>query len=412
MADMKVWIKYLIGIFLGICIGAAVSSNNVFVSSVTDFISDFSVKFGRYSLYPALFFSFTVSIFNLRDNRKLFKLGFSTSAFIIVSALFFSFFGLITVLIGSPSRIPIFVEGASHIQALNIKDAFLELFPSSAFEAFTNGLYILPLCVLGGFAGAGCAVDKTISKPVLTLFDSLAKTSYSVMVFFVDVFSIGLLAVSVHWAISFKNMIAAKFFTDFIILLFADFFIITLLIIPAVIRIFCRDVNPYRVIYASIAPAAAAFISGDTNSTLPVLLRHSNESLGVRRRISSVALPVFSVFGRAGSAMTVTISFIVILKSYSSLGISVGDMAWLVIISSFFSFMLGRIPIGGAYAALAAICAVYGRGFESGFLILRPATFFIGSIAAGIDAVIAMAGTYIIAHRSGMTNVRDLRFFI
>lgn len=409
---MKVWIKYLIGIFLGICIGFAVPENNDFINSMIDFLSDFAIRFGRYSLYPVLFFSFTVSIFNLRENKNLFKLGFSTSSFIVISALFFSFFGLITVLIGSPSRIPIFVEGALQVQPFSIKSAFLELFPSSAFEAFTNGLYILPLCILGGFAGAGCAVDKTISKPALTLFDSLAKTSYSVMVFFVDVFSIGLIAVSVHWTMSFKNMLATKFFTDFIILLFVDFFVIVLLIVPAIIKVFCRDINPYRILYASIAPAAAAFMSGDTNSTLPVLMRHSNESLGIRRRISSVSLPVFSIFGRAGSAMIVTISFIVILKSYSSLGISIKDMIWLCIISAFFSFLLGQIPMGGTYAALAAICTIYGRGFESGFLILRPAAFLLGSIAAAIDAVIAMAGTYIIAHRSNMSNVRDLRFFI
>ena len=232
------------------------------------------------------------------------------------------------------------------------------------------------------------------------------------MAFFVDMFSIGLIAVSVNWFIKFQAMLSTKFFTGLVVLLLVDFFIIALIIYPIILKIMCKDINPYNVLYASIAPVCAAFFSGDTNLTLPILLRHSNESLGVRRRISSVSLPVFSVFGRAGSAMVVTISFIVILNSYSSLGISFEDRFWLVGISTLFSFFLGRFPITGTYVSLVAVCAIYGRGFESGFLILRPAAFFIGSVAAAIDALTAMVGTYIIGHLSKMTNTRTLRFFI
>jgi len=146
--------------------------------------------------------------------------------------------------------------------------------------------------------------------------------------------------------------------------------------------------------------------------TLPVLLRHTNESLGVRRRISSVTLPMFSIFGRGGSALVVTVSFIVILKSYSSLGISFSDMVWLIGAAILISFFLGRFPSGGTFIALAAICALYGRGFEAGYLILKPAAFFLGSVAAAIDALTALAGTYIVGKKWDMVNHRDLRFFI
>ena len=181
---------------------------------------------------------------------------------------------------------------------------------------------------------------------------------------------------------------------------------------PALLKIFCRDINPYRILYASFAPMLAAFFSQDTHVALTVLLRHSNESLGIRRRISSVALPIFSIFGRAGSALVITVSFIVILKSYSSLSIGFKDMFWLVGTASLFSCLLGRFPAGGTYIALASVCMLYGRGFESGYLILRPAAFFIGSIAAAMNALTAITGTYIAAYRFNMTGRKDLRFFI
>lgn len=409
---MKIWIKYLIGSVLGIIIAAISSSDSAFFNAAVDFAANIAIQFGRYSLYPVLFFGFTVSISKLRESRSLLKLSIYIAVFIILSSLLAALLGLISISISSPPRIPIFVEETSSVENLGVMESFLRLFPSSAFEAFMDGLYILPLCIFAGFAGAACAVDKNISKPVFTLFDSLSRVSYAVMAFFVDMFSIGLIAVSVNWFIKFQAMLSTKFFTGLVVLLLVDFFIIALIIYPIILKIMCKDINPYKVLYASIAPVCAAFFSGDTNLTLPILLRHSNESLGVRRRISSVSLPVFSIFGRAGSAMVVTISFIVILNSYSSLGISFEDRFWLVGISTLFSFFLGRFPITGTYVSLVAVCAIYGRGFESGFLILRPAAFFIGSVAAAIDALTAMVGTYIIGHLSKMTNTRTLRFFI
>lgn len=410
---MKIWIKYLAGVVLGIFFALFAYIDNELFHAIVEFLSKLAVSFGRYSLYPVVFFSFTIGIFRLRETRRLFSLAVKVSVFIVFSSLFMAVFGLISVLVSNVQRIPIFAEEAVHIAPIGIMESFLSIFPVSAFEAFVNGDYVLPLCIFAGFIGAGCAVDKMISKPALTVIDSFSRVFYAVAAFFVDMLSIGLIAVSINWTIQFKSMIQTKFFTGLVILLLVDFFIIALIVYPIILKILCRgDINPYKVLYASIAPVLAAFFTGDSNLALSVLLRHANESLGIRRRISSVSLSVFSIFGRCGSAMVVTISFIVILKSYSSLGISVKDMFWLVGIAALFSFFLGRFPVIGTYASLAAICSLYGSGFESGFLILRPAAFFIGSVAAAVDALNAIAGTYIIGHFSKMVNPRALRFFI
>jgi len=409
---MKIWIKYLAGILVGIAFALVAPHQNAAFSEITRYIADLAIQFGRYALYPVVFFSFTIGVYELRESKTLFKLGAITAAIIIITAILLTVTGLVTVLIRNPSRIPIFVEGATETSKLGIMESLRQLFPSSAFEVFTNGIFILPLCVFAGFAGAGCAVDRDDAKATLTLFDSLSRVSYAVMSFFVDILAIGMIAISVNWLIQFNTMVASRVFTDFMLLLVFDFLLLALVIYPAIIRSLCGKVNPYRVLYASIAPILAAFFSGDANMTLPVNLRHANESLGVRRRISSVTMPIFTVFGRAGTALTVTVSFIVILKSYSSLGIAAGDMLWLMGMSIALSFFLGRFPAGGAYIALATICMLYGRGFEAGYLILKPAAFFICSIAAAIDSLTAIMGTFVIAKRWDMLNHRDLRFFI
>jgi len=409
---MKIWIKYLTGIIIGIAFALVAPQQNPAFTGLTEYLSTLVIQFGRYSLYPVLFFSFAIGIYELRESKTLLRLGAVTTMIIIITTILLTVTGLISVLIRNPSRIPIFVEGAGGIESFGIMESIRQLFPSSAFESFTNGLFILPLCIFGGFAGAGCAVDKNASKATLTLFDSLSRVSYSIMTFFVEFVSIGMIALSVNWLLQFRAMIASKVFTDFILLLVFDFLLLAFVIYPAIIRFTCGKVNPYRVLYAGTASILAAFFSGDTNMTLPILLRHANESLGVRRRISSVTMPMFSIFGRAGTALTVTVSFIVILKSYSSLGIAAGDMLWLMGVAIFLSFFLGRFPSGGAYVALATICMLYGRGFEAGYLILKPAAFFICSVAAAIDALTTIMGTYVIAKRYDMVNHRELRFFI
>lgn len=409
---MKIWLKYLIGIALGITFRAVAGAGNEIFLQIVDFLSKAAVQFGRYSLYPAVFFGFTLSIFELRESRSLLKVSIITSIIICIAAVLLAGIGLISVLIHTPARIPIFVEGAADVPVLGVAESLLQLFPSSAFEAVLNGTYILPLCIFGGFAGAGCAVDRNIAKPTIILIDSLARVSYAVMVFFVDMLVFGMIALSAYWITAFRAMLLTAVFADFVILLAIDLLVIALVIYPALLKIFCRDINPYRILYAGFAPMLAAFFSQDTHVALPVLLRHTNESLGIRRRFSSVILPVFSIFGRAGSALVITVSFIVILKSYSSLGIGAKDMLWLIGIAALFSCFLGRFPAGGTYIALASVCALYGRGFESGYLILRPAAFFIGAVAAALNTLTAITGTYIIAHRANMTRKKDLRFFI
>ena len=411
---MKIWLKYFIGIVLGITFALVAGAENTLFVQAVDFLSKAAIQFGRYALYPAVFFGFTLSIFELRENRSLLKVAIITSLIICGAALLLSCIGLISVLIHTPARIPIFVEGISDVQVLGVKESLLQLLPSSSFEALVNGTYILPLCIFGGFAGAGCAVDRNIAKPTITLIDSLARISYAVLVFFVDMLVFGMVAISSYWMIKFHEMLLTAVFADFAILLIVDLLIIALVIYPALLKIFCRDINPYRVLYASLAPMMAAFFSQDTHVALSVLLRHSNESLGVRRRISSVVLPVFSIFGRAGSALVITVSFVVILKSYSInvFRIAFSDIFWLVGYASLFSCLLGRFPAGGTYIALTSLCMLYGRGFESGYLILRPAAFFIGSVAAAINALTAITGTYITAYRFNMTGRKDLRFFI
>jgi len=85
---------------------------------------------------------------------------------------------------------------------------------------------------------------------------------------------------------------------------------------------------------------------------------------------------------------------------------------WIGLISFILSFFLGAFPVGGTFISLTLLCTLYGRGFDAGYLLLKPMAVILGSFAAAIDAATAMAGSYIIASKMKMTEHRDLKKFI
>jgi len=315
---MKIWIKYLIGVILGMTIAFLFPQESEVAKMIVNFLQDMSIKMGKYSLFPFLFFTVVLGTCKLRESGSLFKVLFFSIIFTLAISFLCSLFAILSVFVFSFPRVPIFQEEGALNATLGIREAFLRVFPPNAFLAFSENLFILPICTFAIFIGLACANDKLNARPLLQLFDSLSRLFYSIMAFFVDMLAIALIAISAYWMITFRQLLLNRAFIRFIVLLFVDASVVILFIYPIILKIFCPKVNPYKVIYASIAPMLAAFFSGDANVALNVLFRHANESLGVRRRMTSFVLPLLSSFSRAGSAMVITMSFLVIITFLKS----------------------------------------------------------------------------------------------
>lgn len=409
---MKIWLKYLIGIVLGVAAALIIPFENRTASDVLAFLTDISVRFGRYTILPVLFFSVTVAVCRLQVAKRTLQ---PTVLILIVtgaSAVMLTVIGLVTALIAPLPRIPIPAGTMTDIAVIDVPSLVTRLFPYSGFEAFLDGVYLLPLFLFAGLAGAGCAVNTSESRPAITLFDSLSKLAYNVMSFFVDMMAIGMIAVACTWMLDTVSVFEAGVYTPVFILLTVNFILVVFVLYPVLTYFLCRGTRPLRILYASLCPVLVAFFSGDTNLVLPVALRHGAESLGIRRTVNSVTYPVFSVFARGGSALVTAVCFVVILSSYSSLSISTGDIFWIAGISLVLSFALGCFPVGGTFVALTVMCTLYGRGFEAGYLLLKPAAFLLGSFAAAIDAATAMFGSYFTAFHMKMMEHYEMKRFI
>ncbi len=414
LKNMKVWIKYIIGIALGLIVALILPVDNAVMAGILSFLNDLVIHIGRYVVVPLIFCTTIVSFNKLRSSKLILKTSIWTFSIIIISSLLLTFVGILSILTVKLPRIPITVDTSTDTFVLGVKNMILSLFPFSAFNSILEGSFLLVGFLFAALIGWESAVnvESTIFKPVFTLADSLSKLFYNIAVFFTEAMSILCIVIMCCWTVSFKSIILSGIYTPMIIMFLVDLILIVGVIYPLIIRYLCHDPHPYRVLYASIAPALLSFISGDSNLVLPLTIRHAKESLGIRRRCGGFTFPLFSIFARGGSALVTTISFILIWRSYSSLSIPFTDVLWIFGVSFGLSFLLGGLPSGCAFILLTILCGKYARGFETSFLLLKPAALIICSFATLFDTITAMFGSYIVAVKTKMIEHHTIQHFI
>ncbi|MDR0590208.1 MAG: cation:dicarboxylase symporter family transporter [Spirochaetaceae bacterium] len=410
---MKIWMKLLLGALLGMALGFLLPHDNENIRNVFVWLEALSIRIGRYTLVPILIFSLIIALYELQQDGRFWKLFFSSLLMILGSGVFVIAAGIIVTLIFPPARIPILVEEQVEAISLYLPESVIELFPSNLFSALTKeGVFLLPMGLFVFFFVIGLSYDRNYTKPVIIMVDSLSRIFYYVTVFFSEILSLIIIVLSAYWAIRYHEILRTTMFRDLIVLLGLLGGILGFVIFPLFLLFLKPKTNPLMAVYGSLGPALAAFFSGDINFTLPIMLRHAKENLGARRRSNTVTVTLFSIFGRAGSAMAATVAYIVIIKSYSSLGITLADVFSIGIQALFISFALFQHPGNGAYTALAILSMGYGRGFEAGYLILKPLAFYLIAVGTFLDVMIMSLSTYALAKINGFQTEKSFRHFI
>lgn len=405
---MKTWIKYLIGIALGFVAALVLPLNTLQSSAVLTFITDIVIRIGRYILIPLLLFSGMMAVYSLFDAKILLKTSLWTIALIVLSTLLLTLLGFVSILVVHLPRIPITTEKVTEIATIDIQSFIRSVFPNSAFQIFNEGSFLLPCFVFAIVLGAGCCMEHTKLKPVLSLADSLAELFFNIAKVITDALSVGMIAIMCSWTIQFREIIRTGVYNPLIIMLLVVFIILVGIIYPLLTIALCKNGKPLKVLYASIPSFLVSFFSGDTNLTLMMNMRMGKESLGIKQRTNGFVFPLFSIFARGGTALVTIISFVMILRSYSRLQIDSKDMLMILMTAFFLSFALGSIPSGGTFIALTILCTMYGRVMETGYLLLKPAAAIIGSFACLIDTATAMFGCYIVSNNTKTMETRGV----
>jgi Na+/H+-dicarboxylate symporter len=409
---MKIWIKLLAGSILGIVLGFLLPAESPRLLAALAWLEGLALGIGRYAVIPVLVFSLTIAIYELRQDGIFWPVVFKNMLLIAGISFFVVLSGIVVTLIFPPARIPI--EQVEQLEAisLNVAQNILDLFPANMFSVLAGGgVYLFPVCVLAFFLGMGLSYDRNYTKPVIALTDSLSRIFYHVASFFSEIFGFIMIVFAAYWAIRFHEALRTEVFGSLILLTGLYGLVLGFGILPLFLYFLQPKTNPWIVLYGSLGPAVAAFFSGDMNLSFPVLLRHTKENFGVRRRSNSISLTLFSTFCRCGSSMIAAMAFIVIVKSYNYLTMPALDVLSIGLRAFVISFLLARHPGDGAYTALAALCLAYGR-FEAGYLILKPLAFYLIAVGTFLDVMICSLGSYAAARINGFIEEKNVVHFI
>lgn len=410
---MKIWLKYLLGIIIGIVVGIFIPPENMILRDVLKFLNELIINIGRYTVFPIVFFSIGYGTFKLKQENRISSIYLKTGAYIIASSTLLVIIATGIVLLFSPDRIPIIIENQTSYSFPGYKNILTSIFPMNLFQVFSDNInFLLPVSFLGFLLGFNFSFDKVMTRPAYQLFDAMSRIFYHIGSFIVEILGFGMIILAANFTVQIIHTPQLILFNQLIILLTINTTLILFGIYPALIYFLGGNQNPYKIIYAILGPSLAAAASGNSYFTLTSLIFHVKENLGVPRKIASTTLPLFTLFGKAGTAAATSITFFLILKSYSSLSIGPMGILWIMVFSILSSFLAGTVPGIGTLVSLAALCKLYGKGIEEGFLIIGSIAPILISFSVLIDTVTAGVSSYLIAHHEKTNEEVSVKDFI
>lgn len=385
---MKIWLKLLIGSIAGVVLAIVLPATTGIVS-VFDFLSTLFVRIGRFVLFPMVFFSLCIGTYELTREKRTLAVYRRSILYLLGASALLAVIGVLSCVVVSPTRIPIPVEEAEPLVRLTLPELLLSLFPANLFGVFTGSAdVLLPLMVLGLVLGFSMDFDNVAPRLLIQLSDSLSRTFYHVNALVSELIAVGMIALAASFVLELRTADLAPF-RQLVTILSVDTIIVVFGVLPLLLYWLGDKEPPYKWIYGALGPALAAFVSGDVSFALGQLTRAGKESYGVPRAVGSAVYPLFAFFGRAGTALVSGVTFVLVLRSYSSLEIGLLGVLWVMLMSFLVSLLLGSAPGNGALVALAMLCGLYGKGLQDAYLIMKPVVTLLVAYGALLDMVVA-----------------------
>jgi aerobic C4-dicarboxylate transport protein len=358
-----------------------------------------------------VFFSVGVGVSELRQEKRLARVYASTFKYLSLAVAVLVLIGVVSVLIFPPERVPIAVEADKALLPVSVLDGLKSVFPHNLFSVLMRGgEFLLPVVVLAFLLGVNLDFDRLLTRPIAQLFDSLSRIFYHLNSLVVELLGIVLIVLASAWIMRVAHADPGTY-RQILIILAVDVALVAFGVFPGALYLLGVR-NPYRWLYAALGPGLAGLFTGDQYLSLGVLSKHGKESLGVPRSIGSSVYAVSACLGRAGSAMVAAVSFMLVLRSYSQIEVSVLQVLWVVAFSFLVSFVLGAVPGMGAYFAVFMLCSLYGKGLQEGYLVLKAIAPLLVAFGAFIDVLGSAFISLLIAREENVWTEVETENFI
>ena len=410
---MKIWLKTVLAAAAGLLVGSLLARRDGQVAELASSLAHVATRFGGYAVFPCVFFGLVIGTHQLRVAGAVRRVYRRLALYLAGSTALLVVIGVGAVLLLAPERIPIVVIVDPATYALpNLLDSAAAALPTNLFRAFvSDGPLLLPLVVLALVIGFSLDFDTTITGPVIQLTDSLARIFFQINSLIVEVFWIAIVAIGAATLIS-LGAAELALYGELIIILVIVVVVLYLGVFPGMLYLLGERSNPYRWLYAALGPALAGALTGDAYVSLGSLLVHGRGSFGLPRTVAAAVFPLFALFGRAGTALVMSLSYLMVLRSYTSFEVTAEQVLWAALFSFLISFVVGTAPGQGAMVGLATLWTMSGHGLREGYLIMQPIAPLLVSTAVLLDVTTAALAAHLVGRRERGVRPVMVRDFV
>lgn len=409
---MKIWLKTVLAAAAGLLLGAWLSRRGGPAAELLPSLARAATRFGGYAVFPVMFFGLVIGTHQLRRAGAVLRVYGRLALYLAGATILLGCAGIASVLLLGPERIPIVtIAESARYDIPGLPETAAAVFPANLFQVLAGGgALLLPVVVLALVLGFNLNFDSAVTGPVIQLADSLSRLFFRINTLIVEVFWIAVAAISAA-TLSALGSVELALYRELIIVLVIDVLVIYLGVFPALLYLLGERANPYRWLYAALGPALTGAVTGDAYVGAGSLLVHGRESFGLPRKVTSAAVPLFTLFGRAGTALVTGLSYLMVLRSYSGFEVSAGHVLWAVLFTILVSFLVGAAPGQGAMVSLALLWALSGHGLQEGYLIMQPVAPLLISTAVLLDVTTAALAAHLAGRGVRGTRPVALRDF-
>ncbi len=385
---MKLWMKILIGMFVGLVVGSILGPKAELLKPIGQiFLNMISML-----IIPLIFSSMAVGITSIRDTKKLGRVGMktlalylTTTAVAICIGLFFAYLIKPGVNVGFASFKQ--VSEQSYGELAGFSELILNIIPSNPFEAFTSG-NILQVIVFAVFLGLAIQFTHKKYEPLLNFLESVSEVMYSLTNIVMKFAPIGVFAIMASVAGTFGLSVLiplAKLLGTIYLASFVQFFVLF-----TIILVFMCRLNPIPFFKGMVEAIIFAFSTSSSSATVPVTIHCAMHNLGVPKNIARFVIPLGSTINMNGTAIFQGIASVFVAQMYG-IDLSLQSLIIIVVTATLSAIGTAGIP-GAGFLILSMVLKSVGLPLEGLALI-----FAIDRLRDMVGTVVNIVGDAVVA---------------
>lgn len=286
------------------------------------------------------------------------------------------------------SAMSIYAERAKSLHS--VSDFFLNLIPTTVFDAFTKG-DILQVLLFAILFGAGLSLAGEAGRPVFHGLDAMAKVFFKVIGLIINLAPIGVLGAVAFTAGKYGVASLSKL-ALLILVFYASCALFVVLVLGTVLRIV--GFNIFKFIRYFREEFMIVLGTASSDAVLPAIMRKL-ERMGIKDSTVGLVIPTGYSFNLDGFSIYLTLAVVFIAQATNT-PLSLHDLALVLLVSLITSKGAHGIP-GSAIVILAATLKAIPAIPVVGLVLILPIDWFVGIGRAVTNLIGNCVATVVIA---------------